>query len=96
MEYQPFAQVEQVASKLTDYGLVGILILVIIVVMAMLLKHVLDQVKDDRKMWAAQSDKFLTSMTEMTKQQLQTAELLKSIKDDIDKLREDFEDHKGD
>lgn len=95
MEYLPFAQVEQVASKLTDYGLVGVLILVIVVVMSLLLKHVLDQVKDDRKLWEKQSEKFLAAMTEMSRQQLQTAELLKVMKDDIDRLREDFEDHKG-
>lgn len=94
------AQVEG-AIKLSEYGPVGILMLVIVATMSSLLVFVLSQVREDRKEWIRQADRFLASMCEITKQQAEmtrqqadTASLIKEIKEDLTRLRHDFEEDK--
>ena len=53
--------------SLAEYGIVGVLILVIVGVMALLLKFVLDQTREDRASWKAQSAQFAALLESQAK-----------------------------
>jgi hypothetical protein len=84
------AELSGVTAKLTEYGVVGVLILVNILVMGYLLQHVLNQTKDDRKTWTAQSEKFLTALDGLVKTCVSTNEQSKETLQKIELLRDDI------
>lgn len=56
------AQVTDPAAKLAEYGVVGVLMLVIVTTMGLLLKYILEQARDDRKKWSEESGRHLLAL----------------------------------
>lgn len=78
-------------TKLQEYGLVGILILAIIVFMGLLLRHTLNQAKEDRDLWVRQSDKFITSQERISENMVTVTFTLKEVSSELKHLREKVE-----
>lgn len=82
---------EQEIAKLGEYGIAGILILVIISVMGLLLRHVLNQASLDREEWKKQSTSFLAAIDGISKHQIESSLILKSVAESIVRLRDDID-----
>jgi Tfp pilus assembly protein PilO len=80
----PFAPV----GRLAEYGVAGILILVIVLVMGYLLKHVLDQAKDERNTAKADREKFISTIEKVTKRLEELGTAMVSLKDEVERLSE--------
>jgi hypothetical protein len=74
-------------TKLLEYGLAGALMLVIVIVMGLLLRFVLTQANEDRKMWAAQAEKFSQIMDGFSRVLIVISEKLGRIEDVLDEFR---------
>lgn len=78
-------------SRLQEYGLVGLLILAIIVCFGYLLRHVLNQAKEDRDLWLRQSEKFIESQERISTNMLAVTMTLKEVSMELKTLREKVE-----
>lgn len=86
--------VQQTASGLTrlqEFGLVGSMILVIVGFFGLLLRHVLNQAKEDRDIWAKQSEKFIVSQEKISDNMITVTMTLKEVTFELKSLREKVE-----
>ena len=60
------AELIQGSGRLAEYGLAGVLILVIVGIMTYLLRFVLETAKADRESWKDQSRQFIHALDKIT------------------------------